>query len=67
MLKLKYKYYVINSDLKIMGGFNTEEKAVDYANNFRYKVYSGNSLKNKGIDVENFENWSFTFCDVNNK
>lgn len=64
MLKLSYKYYVVNSDMKIVCGFPTEEQAVDLAKKHRYKVYSGNNLKNKGIDTNNMENWSFALFDV---
>jgi hypothetical protein len=66
MIKLKYKYYAVNSDNKIVCGFNLEEEAVNYANKFRYRVFSGNNLKNKGIDSENFENWSFALFNAEN-
>lgn len=64
MLKLKYKYYVVNSDMKIVCGFPTEEQAVELAKKHRYKVYSGNNLKNKNIDTDNIENWSFALFDA---
>lgn len=69
MFKLSYKYYVLNSDIKIVSGFNKEQDAVKCADKFRYKVYSFNNLKNKCIDPENIENWSFAFfnANINNK
>ena len=66
MLKLNYKYYVVNSDMKIVCGYHTEEQAVELAKKYRYKVFTGNNLKNKGIDANNIENWSFAFFDANN-
>lgn len=62
-MKLSYKYYVVNSDNKIACGFQTEKQAVEYADRNRYKVYSSNTLGNKGFDVKNLENWSVALFD----
>lgn len=64
MIKLKYKYYVLNSDNKIVCGFNNEKEAVELSKKYRYKVYSGNNLRNKEINPENMENWSFAFFNA---
>lgn len=63
-MKLEYRYYVVNSDSKIVCGFDTEKKAVEYANKNRYRVFSLNSLHNKGIDATNMENWSVAVFDA---
>jgi len=63
-MKLSYKYYVVNSDNKIVCGFPTEEKAVEYATKNRYRVFTMNNLHNKGIDALNFENWSVALFDA---
>lgn len=58
-MKLEYRYYVVNSDNKIVCGFPTEQKAVEYAGKNRYRVFTKNTLVNKGIDAGDFLNWSF--------
>lgn len=62
-MKLIYKYYVINSDNKIVSGFQTEQQAVEYAGRNRYKVYSSKTLGNKGFDAKSLENWSVALFD----
>ncbi len=64
MMKLEFKYYVVNSDNKIVSGFPTEEKAVQYAKKNRYRVFSMNNLHNKGIDPLNVESWSVALFDA---
>ena len=64
MMKLEFKYYVVNSDNKIVCGFPTEEKAVQYAGRNRYRVFSMNNLHNKGIDPMNVESWSVALFDA---
>lgn len=64
MMKLAYKYYVVNSDNRIVCGFPTEEKAVSYASKNRYRVFSSNNLHNKGIDPLNVESWSVALFDA---
>ena len=64
MMKLAYKYYVVNSDNRIVCGFPTEEKAVSYASRNRYRVFSSNNLRNRGIDPLNVESWSVALCDA---
>lgn len=63
-MKLEYKFYAVNSDNKIVAGFPTEKKAVEYANKNRYRVFSMNNLGNKGIDATNVENWSVALFDA---
>ena len=63
-MKLEYKFYAVNSDNKIVCGFNTEQEAVAYANKNRYKVFSLNNLHNKGIDAKDFQNWSVALFDA---
>lgn len=65
-VKLTYKYYAVNSDNKIVSGYNTEKEAVAFAKKNRYKVFSMNNLHNKGIDAANFENWSVALFDATN-
>ena len=64
MMKLEFKYYAVNSDNKIVCGFPTEEKAVQYASRNRYRVFSMNNLHNKGIDPMNVESWSVALFDA---
>ena len=64
MMKLAYKYYVVNSDNRIVCGFPTEEKAVSYASRNRYRVFSSNNLRNRGIDPLNIESWSVALFDA---
>ena len=64
MMKLAYKYYVVNSDNRIVCGFPTEEKAVSYASRNRYRVSSSNNLRNRGIDPLNIESWSVALFDA---
>ena len=66
-MKLEYKFYVLNSDNKIVAGFQTEKKAVEYANRNRYRVFSINNLHNKGIDATNIESWSVAIFDATGK
>lgn len=63
-MKLEYKFYAVNSDNKIVCGFNTEQDAVAYASKYRYKVFSINNLHNKGIDAKDFQNWSVALFDA---
>ena len=63
-MKLEYKYYVVNSDNKIVGGFATEAKAVECANKNRYRVFTLNNLHNKGIDAKDFGSWSVALFDA---
>ena len=63
-MKLIYKFYAVNSDMKIVCGFATEKKAVEFADKNRYKVFSKNSLMNKGIDAECVDNWSVAVFDT---
>ncbi len=65
-MKLEYKYYVVNSDNKIVCGFPTEQEAVACAKKSRYKVFSINNLHNKGIDATKIENWSVALFDATN-
>ena len=64
MMKLAYKYYVVNSDNRIVCGFPTEEKAVSYASRNRYRGLSSNNLRNRGIDPLNVESWSVALFDA---
>ena len=64
MMKLAYKYYVVNSDNRIVCGFPTEEKAVSDASRNRYRVFSSNKLRNRGIDPLNVESWSVALFDA---
>ena len=64
MMKLAYKFYVVNSDNRIVWGVPTEEKAVCYASKDRYRVFSSNNLRNKGIDPLNVESWSVALFDA---
>ena len=63
-VKLAYKFYTVNSDGKIVCGFNTEGEAKEYAGKHRYKVFSRNNLHNKGVDSMNVENWSVALFDA---
>ena len=63
-MKLEYKFYAVNSDGRIACGFRTEREAVGYATRNRYKVFSINSLRNKGIDATKIENWSVAVFDA---
>lgn len=66
-MKLEYKFYVLNSDNKIVAGFPTEKQAVECANKNRYRVFSINNLHNKGIDATNIESWSVAIFDASSK
>ena len=64
MMKLAYKFYVVNSDNRIVCGFPTEEKAVSYASKNRYRAFSSNNLRTQGTAPSNVERWSLALFDA---
>lgn len=64
MMKLEYRYYAVNSDGKIVCGFQDERSATEYAVKWRYKVFSFKSLQKKGIDPVSVEDWAVALFDA---